>query len=122
MSRMKHLSILFLAAVLVAACSPKTAPTKTPEAAPVPKVTYAADIAPLLLNKCAPCHYPGQQGKKLPIDTYEAAKQHLNEMIVRVELPQSDPKFMPFKLKKPALTAEEIELLKNWGRGGYKSE
>ncbi len=118
---MKHLFALLLCLAFVAvACSPKTAPTSAEKSAPaVPKVTYAADISPLLLGKCTPCHYPAQNGKKEALDTYEAAQKHINDIIARVELPQDDAKFMPFKMKKPALTPDEIALLKNWARGGF---
>lgn len=121
---MKHRSALLLCLAFVAfACSPKTAPTATEKPAPaVPKVTYAADISPLLQAKCTPCHYPAQNGKKEPLDSREAAQKHINDIIARVELPQDDVKFMPFKLKKPALTPDEINLLKNWARGGFVNE
>jgi hypothetical protein len=119
---MKHLLTLLISMVFVGfACSPKTAPTASQKTA-VPKVTYAADISPLLLGKCAPCHYPSQQGKKAPLDNYAAVQSNINDIIMRVELPQTDDKFMPFRLKKPALTADEIALLKNWARGGFVQE
>jgi len=120
---MKHLPALLISLALIAfSCSPKTAPTASKPAPAVPKVTYAADISPILLGKCAPCHFPAQQGKKEPLDTHAAVQKHINDIIARVELPQDDVKFMPFKMKKPALTPDEIALLKNWARGGFVSE
>jgi hypothetical protein len=120
---MKHTTILLISlALFAAACAPKSGQKATPPlppSPPVPKVSYTTDISPILLGKCAPCHFPSQQGKKEPLDTYAAAKNQINEMIARAELPQEDIKFMPYKLKKPALTPEEITALKNWARGGF---
>jgi hypothetical protein len=117
---MKKLYFLFALIILVFACSPKTtAPARQDMTKAVPKVSYDTEVSALLLKSCAPCHYPAQDGKKKPFDSYEAAKNNITDIIARVELPQDDPKFMPFKLKKPALTAEEIALLKNWAKGGY---
>ncbi|MEQ1744405.1 MAG: hypothetical protein ABMA02_03195 [Saprospiraceae bacterium] len=120
---MKNFSALLLALAFTAfACSPKTAPTASQKPAPaVPKVSYAAEVSTLIQAKCAPCHFPSQQGKKEPLDSQAALQKNINDVIARVELPQDDPKFMPFKLKKPALTAAEIALLKNWAKGGFSN-
>ncbi len=76
-------------------------------------VSYARDISPLMQKSCAPCHFP-PDGKKEPLNTYESAKRHIDEVLERVQLSQSDQKFMPFKNKKAPLTAAEIQLLKDW--------
>jgi uncharacterized membrane protein len=121
---MKHTfkSILVLATVLIAiACSKKTAPTTTADPANYtgPKVSYAQDIAPLMQRSCSPCHYPNQDGKKQPLDSYAAVKDELVEVLERVQLEPGSLKYMPFKQKKEALTPAEIEMLKNWARGGF---
>lgn len=108
-------------ALWIGACSPKTgASARSKSSAPaIPAVSYAGDIAPILVRSCSPCHYPSQQGKKESFETYAAARQHIDAMIVRVMLPETDARFMPFKNKKPALTEAEIALLKNWAAGGF---
>lgn len=115
-------SLLLVAlVVLAAACSKKTAPvetTKTDEYTG-PKVTYAQDIAPLMERSCSPCHYPNQQGKKQPLDSYAAVKSELVDVLERVQLEPGSLKYMPFKQKKQGLSAEEVEMLKNWARGGF---
>lgn len=114
---MKYFFVLTAFSVLVFACSPKLAPS-----AATPKVTYLADIAPLLEKSCTPCHFPAQNGKKAPLDSYEQVEKYYNASIKRVQLPTDDEEFMPFKLKKPALTPEEIQLLQNWAAGGFQKE
>lgn len=107
---------LFVMSLLTFACTPKTA---TKVDANVPLVTYA-DVSPILLRSCAPCHYPDQDGGVLAFNTYPTAKKHLSKMLRRVQLPQDNHRFMPYELQKEALSAEEIEQLKNWARGGYR--
>ncbi|MCF8237795.1 MAG: hypothetical protein K9I85_06540 [Saprospiraceae bacterium] len=116
----RYLTSFILLAVLTFACTPKTASKiDSPAPADVPLVLYA-DISPILERSCSPCHYPDQDGHKEPFDSYANARRNLATMISRVELPQSDEKFMPFKEKRQALTAEEIMMLKNWASGGYR--
>ena len=76
-------------------------------------------MAPLLERSCSPCHYPAKDGKKVPLDNYSGVKTHLAEMLQLVQLPESNLRFMPFKKKKQPLSPEEIEMLKNWARGGF---
>jgi hypothetical protein len=75
--------------------------------------SYAKDIVPMMKASCMPCHFP-PDGRKEPLDSYDAVKKHIGEVIERVKLPQSDAKFMPYKLKKPALTEAEINMLVKW--------
>lgn len=77
------------------------------------KLSYDKDIRPVMLQKCTPCHFP-EQGKKKMFDTYATTKENIKDIIARVELDPADDKFMPFRSKKPALTAEEIKLFKDW--------
>jgi mono/diheme cytochrome c family protein len=44
-------------------------------------VTYRNEIAPILLEHCAPCHCPGQPGP-FPLLTYEDARRHAREIAV----------------------------------------
>ena len=113
--------IIITTVVLAAACSKKTAPVETTNPAEYtgPKVSYATDIAPLLERSCSPCHYPNQQGKKQPLDSYAGVKAELPEVLKLVQLTPGSLRYMPFKQKKQGLSAEEIEMLKNWARGGF---
>ncbi len=120
-SSVKAVFILFLIVTFVA-CSQKTAPTASPEpkeAYDGPRVTYIDDIVPIMKRSCSPCHYPQEGGKKEAFDTYASVKDHMVEILERVQLPETSLKFMPYEKKRQPLSAEEIELFKNWARGGF---
>lgn len=120
-SLFKTALVLVSVVLFTVACSKKTAPVTTTKADEYtgPKVSYLTDVAPLMARSCAPCHYPAQEGKKAPLDNYASVKDELVEVLERVQMQPGDLKYMPFKQKKQALSAEEIELLKNWARGGF---
>ena len=84
-------------------------------------VTYSRDIAPLLLDRCAPCHRPGEAAP-FSLLTLEDARRH-GTQIVRV----TGLRYMPPWLPEPdhgdfagagRLSAEQIELLRRWVDGG----
>lgn len=76
-------------------------------------ISYTQNIAPIIENSCTPCHFP-EQGKKKMLNTYDAVKENIEDILRRVQLADTDKEFMPFKSKKPALSNEQIELLKGW--------
>lgn len=78
-----------------------------------PAVTYAADVAPIIQDRCTPCHFP-ETGKKKFLDTYVAARDNIDSILYRVQLPKDHPKFMPFKSKKEPLSDSLINVLKLW--------
>lgn len=88
-------------------------------AAKEPQITYTEHIAPIMEKACTPCHFP-DKGKKKMLDTYEATKTTINDILNRVQLEESDKKFMPFKSKKDPLTTAEINLMKKWLAQGLK--
>lgn len=78
-----------------------------------PVVTYATDVAPIIQDRCTPCHFP-ETGKKKFLDTYVAARDNIDSILYRVQLPKDHPKFMPFKSKKEPLSDSLINVLKLW--------
>jgi len=117
------LPLFTLLALLVVACSPKVAPTRSDtgkKSKNMPAVSYATDIVPIMQRSCTPCHYPAQGGRKEPLDSYAAVSNHIDEMIARVSMSKLNPKYMPYNGKKDALSPEEIELFKAWVAGGKK--
>ena len=70
---------------------------KATAAAAAPKVTYAATLAPVIADKCSPCHIPSKGGNKKPYDNYANVKTDIDEIIRRIELNPTDKGFMPFK-------------------------
>ena len=83
----------------------------------VSAVSYTADILPIMERSCTPCHFP-ETGKKKLLNTYEATKENIVDIVNRIQLPAEEIKFMPFKSKKTPLSAEEIKLFKDWYNQG----
>lgn len=79
------------------------------------KVTYLADIKPLLTSSCTPCHVAGGTHPR-KFDEYTSAKNNINSILDRVQRSTSAQGFMPFGGQK--LAASNIELLKNWVADG----
>lgn len=82
-------------------------------------ISYEQDIAPIISRSCAPCHFP-DKGKKKPLDTKDAVKNNLTQILEYVQLPTTDEKFMPYQSKKTPFSKEEIDLLKQWKKDGFK--
>ena len=78
-----------------------------------PLISFEQHISPIMALKCTPCHFP-ERGKKKLLHTYEATKENIDDILIRVQRPADDPKFMPFKSKKEPLTSTEIALFKKW--------
>ena len=72
-------------------------------------------ILPVIQTKCAPCHVPDKGGFKAQLDNFDSAAKRIDECLVRVQLPQDDPKYMPFRNKRPALADSELVAFKAWG-------
>ncbi len=106
------LPLLILAAFSLQFCKPKQAVTKK-EIPAADLVSYEKHISPIMVKSCTPCHFP-EEGKKEMLNTYEATAKYSRDILERIQLPESEIKFMPFKSKKAPLTDEEISLFKTW--------
>ena len=84
---------------------------------PIKVISYEIDIKPMMLKNCTPCHFP-ELGKKKMLDTYEATKNNIDEILKRVQLPKDSAEFMPFKSKREPWTIEEINRMKDWVKTG----
>ena len=78
------------------------------------KVTYTANIKPLLTTSCSPCHVAGGYNPKF--DNYAVAKSKITGIIDRVQRETTAAGFMPKGGSK--LSAENIALLKKWMTDG----
>ncbi|MEI9957682.1 MAG: hypothetical protein WDM90_15595 [Ferruginibacter sp.] len=78
-----------------------------------PVVSFEKDVMPILQARCTPCHFP-PDGRKKPLNTYDAVKGNIADIIARVKLPKTDNGFMPWKGKKPALSDTMINVLEQW--------
>ena len=108
MKKFSVLSILF-AAFLFQYCSSAKKAQKTQ------LVTYDAHVASLVTTHCSPCHIP-PKGNKEPLHTYAAAKEHVDEMIARIQKSPGEKGFMPFK--HPKLSDSTIQVFVQWKTDG----
>ena len=53
------------------------------------------------------------------LNTYESVKKHANGILHRIQLDPGNSDYMPFKQKKPAVTADEIALIQQWKAEGF---
>jgi hypothetical protein len=113
MKKIFILAILATVVIFFSNChsTKKITASKTP-----PKITYQADIQTLVINNCAPCHFPEKNGNKKPLNNFTAVKENIDEMIHRVGLNPEDKGFMPFK--HPKLSDSTIAVLKQWRDNG----
>jgi hypothetical protein len=82
---------------------------------PVQKITYTANVQPLIQNNCSPCHIP-PQGNKEPLHTYETAKTNIDESIRRIKLNPGDKGFMP--MRHPKLSDSTVNVFVKWKEDG----
>ena len=78
-----------------------------------PKVSYVTDIAPIMAERCTPCHFPNG-GKKKYLDTYAAVSENIDAIIYRIDLPVDSSRFMPFRSKKEPLSDSLVQVFKMW--------
>jgi hypothetical protein len=84
-------------------------------------VTYAKDVAPLLVDRCGMCHHAGGSAP-FALLTYADAKRHANQIAAvtasRYMPPwKADPADGPFIGQRP-LSRSEIHLLQQWAADG----
>jgi len=113
---MKKYFTLAAAIVLVILLSNCHTAKKASAKTTAPSLTYQANIQSLVINNCSPCHFPAKGGNKKPLDTYDAVKANIDDMIHRIELSPTDKGFMPFK--HPKLSDSTIAVFKQWRDSG----
>lgn len=109
---MKH-KILILA--ICASFFFATSCEKDEDPDPVDKVTYVADVKPIFLNSCTPCHLAGGANPN-KWDDYTQAKNKISVILDRVQRTPGSEGFMP--KTGTALTATQIATLKQWVTDG----
>ncbi len=108
-----HFTLIIGLVFIVGSCKTQKTTVSTPEPTSENKISYEKEILPIMKRSCTPCHFP-EEGRKKMLDTYDATSKNIHEIIERIALPATDPDYMPFKSKKPALSAEEVKLFKDW--------
>ena len=79
------------------------------------KITYTANVQPIMVANCTPCHFP-PKGFKKPYDTYEAVVADIEPILSRIQKNPDDPGFMPFK--HPKLPDSTIMVFVQWKKDG----
>jgi hypothetical protein len=103
--------VLFLATVVVFEfCSGSKKAHKT-----APAVTYANHVQSTIAGNCSPCHV-GANARSGHLDSYDAAKSHIDEIVRRIQLNPTDKGFMPFKHSK--LADSTIQVFVDWKAAG----
>lgn len=82
---------------------------------PVKLITYMADVKPIFVVSCTPCHLAGGANPN-KWDQYAQAKAKITTILDRVQRTPGSAGFMP-KVGS-ALTAEQIATLKKWVADG----
>ena len=103
--------VLFLATIVVFEfCSGHKKAQKS-----VPSVTYTNNVQNLVATSCSPCHV-GAGAKQKKLDSYDAAKANIDDILRRIQLNPTDKGFMPFKHSK--LSDSTIQVFVNWRSAG----
>ncbi len=80
-----------------------------------PTFTWAANIKPLIVEKCSPCHIEGK-GNKLYLDNIDNVKSNIDDIIRRIEMHPGERGYMPFKRER--LSDTTISMIKTWKAEG----
>jgi hypothetical protein len=88
------------------------------------KISFTRQIKPILSGKCFACHGPDEKERKaeLRLDVRDEAVASVikpgdggrSEMVVRITTSDADTRMPPADSKKPAITADEAKLIREW--------
>ena len=102
------------ATLILAYCSSSK---KAQRATDATKITYAANVQPIVATTCSPCHIP-PEGKKKSLNNYAAVKDNIDDILTRVQKNPGEKGFMP--ARHPKLSDSTILVLKQWKANGFK--
>jgi hypothetical protein len=81
----------------------------------LPSTTYAANVQNIVAGNCSPCHV-GDGARVKRLDSYDAVKANIDDIIHRVQLNPNDKGFMP--MRHPKLPDSTIQVFVNWKDAG----
>jgi hypothetical protein len=81
-------------------------------------LTYDANLVLIINEKCTPCHIPDKGGRMKPLNTYEAVRADIDEIVRRISLSPEENGYMPFKNAK--LSDSTIAIFKQWKEDGQR--
>jgi heterodisulfide reductase subunit B len=118
MKTFTFLAVSFAWLYCLYACKPQQTTMTSTSTTSALLVSYQKDIYPMMVARCTPCHFP-EQGRKKMLNTYDAARENINDILSYVTLPQDDEKFMPYKMKKEPLSDSMVNVLIEWKKQGF---
>ena len=60
-----------------------------------PRITYNNSVQYSLQANCTPCHFPPKANRKMLLNTYTAAKEKIDNIIIRIMKSPKERGFMP---------------------------
>lgn len=113
---MRKLSVfLFLSVVVFLSFCTSSKKSQTASNAIPKKVSYIANVQPIIAGNCTPCHIP-PQGNKKAYNSYVAVKSDIDEIITRIQKNPGEKGFMP--MRHPKLSDSTILVFMNWKKDG----
>ena len=105
--------IVMLLTVVIVASTFCTSSRKAVAAKP-DSITYTDNIQHIMTARCSPCHMP--TGNKEQLNTFATVRDHIDEIITRIQLNPGEKGFMP--MRHPKLSADTINLFVQWKAQG----
>lgn len=101
------------ALLAVVSCGPKakdcpSVPDLDQSACSTQTLSYTADIAPIMNDRCMPCHAPGGEESTIPFTTYKqvfSERMSIASQLVGCDMPPDG---------SPQLTADERKQILDW--------
>jgi len=104
-------ALFFATIVIFEFCSSSKKAQKTA----APETTYTTNVQNIVATHCSPCHI-GSGARQKRLDSYDAVKTNIDEIIRRIQLNPTDKGFMPFR--HPKLSDSTIQVFINWKNNG----
>lgn len=110
MKKLLLLSCFVISAAIFTQCS------SSKKASKIQPIAYTVNIQPLISTSCSPCHFPDRNGRAKALNTYDAVKGEIDNIISRIERHPGERGFMP--MKRERLSDSTINLFKQWKQSG----
>jgi hypothetical protein len=81
----------------------------------VPKLSYTNNVQSIVTASCSPCHV-GAGARVKRLDSYDAVKANIDDIIRRIQLNPSDKGFMP--MRHPKLPDSTVQVFVKWRNDG----